>query len=181
MIKFKCPSCGVQLEADDSLSGKQATCAGCAKLVPVPLSKNDLKQKKAEEEAKALREENERAQAIYRRQEEETQEELDAKIRLEEERERAQERARHASWTENALWVVGGLCVAAGIIGALIIFVAGANEQNGWFVLWSMLSLASGFLSAMLYFAAALVLRYLRRIANAIEGRGGNQRAGTEK
>ena len=48
MIKYKCRRCGVRLETDDSLSGKEEPCPQCGEVNPVPLSKADRRRVQAQ-------------------------------------------------------------------------------------------------------------------------------------
>jgi restriction endonuclease Mrr len=42
MMKCKCPLCRTTIEAEESLTGKQATCAACGEMILVPLSKREI-------------------------------------------------------------------------------------------------------------------------------------------
>ncbi len=99
MIEYKCSRCGNTLETDDSLSGQQEQCPICRKLNPVPLSKEDLAKRHAEEAAERERTRQEQARLIaiereaqkQEHEEEETQRTLLAAKEYEAHKKRSQE------------------------------------------------------------------------------------------
>ena len=182
MITYKCAHCGVELETEDSLSGKHEACPECKNVNSVPLSKFDLAKQKHAEKAKQLAEQAK-------------QKDLAATARLAEERlraheemlanenaakaaasraEKAQRDAAGMSNTEDGLGIIGTLCLGVGMLAAIILVVVGVRQESGYYVLGAVIVAANSVLAATLLFALKWILHYLRRITNAIE-EGKNQ------
>ena len=79
-------------------------------------------------------------------------------------------RAEPASLTEKVLAFAGALFVVFGIIaaGRILIASTGTYESPKLSALYALLT---GLVPALMFFAFHLVLQYLRRIVNVVEGR----------
>lgn len=180
MIAYKGAYCGTKLETEDSLSGKQETCPTCRKVNHVPLSTQDRA-----EEKKRLKEKLQQEQTEARRNalaaQEQNQRQRAAEVELEIQRQPAEQfQPRHpqrrsstrADLTETAFGILGILCVVIGTVGGAVVALSKVAEgaAGGRMLFWCVLGALAGFLVGMPYFAMQLVLRYLRRIMNAVEG-----------
>jgi Zn-finger nucleic acid-binding protein len=174
MIVYKCAHCKAKLQTDDSLSGKVEPCPMCAKANGVPLSKQDmerLRQEKAEANAKA------RTYAQERRRQEQAQELANEQAAAEEYRRQTAAlielskkapRVEVATVTEGFLGFLGYFNVIGGSLAVVLGFVELGNEHDGS----GGAAIAYGFgvvVAGAFCFAAQLVLRYLRGIANALQ------------
>ena len=74
MMKYKCGSCGVMLETDDSLSGQQEACPSCGEANSVPVRRRDVGEQRAPQSEKILEQREERTR----------QEEAEARLAQEE-------------------------------------------------------------------------------------------------
>jgi len=167
MIRYKCAHCGVELETDDLLSGKQEPCPDCGKVNVVPLSKHDLAKQKTEQKAKQkekLQQERLREEAEQRKQA------LDAQHAAEERGRLAKEEQLGMTSTEEALGIIAGIYIILGVLGAVILIGVAAHYEQPLYGLGALMVLATSVLWAVLFFAAQCVLQYLRRITNVIEG-----------
>ena len=74
------------------------------------------------------------------------------------------------SWVEFALEVFGGLCFAiGGCVGLAFLDSESSDEPVGR--VWAGVAFLGGLAAGMQWFFASLVLRYLRRITNAVEAK----------
>ena len=167
MIRYKCVHCGVELETDDPLSGKQEPCPDCGKPNVVPLSKQDLAKQKAQQEEKLQKEGDERLREEEAKQRKRVA--LDKEYAAEEQRRLAKEQ-RGMSSTEESLGVVAGIYITLGVIAAVILVVIASISEQPLYLLGAVMALGTSLLWAMLFFAAQWVLQYLRRITNVLEG-----------
>ena len=181
MIRYTCTSCGAKLETD-ILSGQTEPCPTCGKLNRVPLSKHD--------QAEARKQDSENR----RRQEEELRQDVEAQARHargareawqaahapEEQPQPAiprQDNPEKPSLTETALCYIGLLltvlgCICGAVAGGSIVGESGQAVAPSlvFVVLITAAGTVAGFILGMPFFAAKLVLEYLRRITNAVEG-----------
>ena len=156
MIKYTCPRCKTKIETDDSMSGKEAQCPACQKVNPVPLSGRDII-------AKQLQREQERGEAKKEQNKQQEKQTVVSAKKL---------GGEQSSAIEGASGLLGILCVLFGITGFIVFVVLAQtckqpHSVTFWFA--AMACLVGGFLNAMLFFIAELVLCYLRRIMNAVE------------
>ena len=73
------------------------------------------------------------------------------------------------SLTETALQTIGALYVVGGMLVAVFCILIGVSEEQPVLLALGVAFLAGGFLMGMTFFIAQLMLRYLRRIMNAVE------------
>ena len=173
MIKYKCVSCGAQLETDDSLSGKKEACPACGTVNPIPYSKHDLA------EARRIKKEKVRQQQEEEKRKKQQQRQA---ADLEKQRRTAATQARPAapaqgakpspvgpSVTESVLQVIGFMIFGLGVTIAVISVVVAIRESEPTPLVAGVAAIVVSFLWAMPFFIMQLVLRYLRRIMNAVE------------
>jgi phage FluMu protein Com len=155
MIKYKCERCKTNIETDDALSGKQERCPSCKYMNTVPLSKVD---RKALEDAEFLRqrEAEERANAEYTENLKKTYEQ--------------KKLGKVPTSIEEWLKIIGSVFVGIGTIVLLCSLLAqGSNSVTPIHFFAGLLVFLFCLGYAAIFFAAHLVLQYLRRITNATE------------
>jgi hypothetical protein len=158
MIKYKCPSCLNNLKTDDSMSGKQAMCPICKK-VNFVLSKKDIKLntkhviKKMEYQIKSKKNLEQKIESL-----------APSIQNSESNRGDSLSKTESPSKTESMLQIIGILCVIFGIFAAVCCL-----HSPGSNIMLSIGVAFGGFLLGMPYLISHLVLRYLRRIMNAVE------------
>lgn len=64
VIKFKCHRCGLKLQNDESMGGKEDVCPGCGIRFQTPLSRNQVAEKKRAELEKAAHDKAKRESAL---------------------------------------------------------------------------------------------------------------------
>jgi len=177
MIEYKCAYCGAKLETEDSLSGKEEACPVCRKVNSIPLSQRDLAEQKRQRKEK-LRQEP--IESLTKAQVADLQAaEQEGQRRAAEEHFRRtvpqRELPTEASRTEDAYRRLGIISVVLGLTGAVICAILGiTSEKRGeapMMLAFATACVLAGFLAAIQYFAVELILQYLRRIMNAVEGR----------
>ena len=175
MIKYKCEFCSAKLETGDDMSGMLEACPVCQKGNTVPLSKHE--QHELDKQRKEKRHQ-EHEQGKQRKAAAHSPPSPNPRKEAQQPRPIQAQAAKHKkkappTLTEISLIVAGGFCVAIGVLLAVVFFLT-SNEVGGSApIIWmrTVLILLGGFLSAIPFFAARLVLQYLRRIMNAAEGR----------
>jgi DNA-directed RNA polymerase subunit RPC12/RpoP len=171
MIRYKCVHCGVELETDDPLSGKQEPCPDCGKANVVPLSKQDLAKQKAQQKEKLQQEQDGR----LREEEAKHRKHLDlaaamGKEQAAEEQGQLAKKQLGMSMTEEALGTIAGIYITLGVIAAVILIGIASQYEQYLYLLGALMVLATSVLWAVLIFAAQWGLQYLRRITNVLEG-----------
>jgi hypothetical protein len=187
MIKYKCEFCDAKLETDKDMSGLLEACPVCKKGNTVPLSKHDQheldKQQKAKRRQEHDEEKQRKAAATAAAPAEPTARptspgEPSPKTPTKTKPHAAPSGKRkkmsvQAAVTDFGLLLAGGLCVIIGVasaVGFLMINAQAGLESRIW-VVQAVLMFLVGFLAAMPFFAAQLALKYLRRIARALEAK----------
>ena len=173
MIKYRCASCGSELETEDNLSGKDEACPVCGQTNKVPLSKHELaeiqkqhKEKLQQARDEALRTKHAEAQTVKLEMQRQATEEQQAQ-------QEQRPKALRPTMTEATLGLLGGTSVALGVLAAVVIvaFPHDTGRFDSLRIVLAIVAVWIGFLCGVPFFIAHQVLRYLRRIMNAVERR----------
>jgi hypothetical protein len=184
MIKYKCEFCDAKLETDKDMSGLLEACPVCKKGNTVPLSKHDQHEQDKQQKAKRRQEHDEekhrKAAAVAAEPTVRPTSPGEASPKTPAKTKphtapagKKKKLSVQAAVTDFGLLLAGGLCVIIGVAGAVgfLMINAQAGLESRIWVVQAVLMFVGGFVAAMPFFAAQLALKYLRKIARALEAK----------